>query len=338
MVLEANWIKDNSSRDVVDICQKLVSGESLTVPVVAESFNQQDGSWYRLALVYYEGDEVKSIVASNGSTIQIGKNLTSFVRRQDGAKNLDKYAAELRKKYPTGLIVLDARWGNDRGTKDVTDICQSAVSGDSLTVLVKGEAFGEPDNHENGFTTLTVTYMDSVGLKSRSAGYGATLQIGTRVTSFVGGGKGLQNMDKALADLRQAHPSGLLILDARWGKDRTAFVQDAVSGDSLTIPVRGETFSEPEGEWWEMQVLYYDGKEVKTAKTPYQGTLQIGPRITSFLQANGGLAVVDKVYPDLRSKYGDGLVIIGARFGTGGRWEDITGLLHKKIVSDNLSY
>ena len=112
--------------------------------------------------------------------------------------------------------MLDACWGKGEKTRDVTDFCQSMVSGDSLTIPVNPQAFGEPD-HWNSL--LRIVFSNGTGIKSEALEEGVTLQVGGKVTSFIRYSKGLRSVDVTSAELRKAHPTGLLILDAQWGKE-----------------------------------------------------------------------------------------------------------------------
>src|SRR5205814_8051587 len=127
-----------------------------------------------LRLTYNDGKANRTIERPEGTTLQIGPRLTAIVPHGGGLMNLEERLAELRKHYPTGLVVLDAEFGTGNRWTSVTDLIQSAVSGDSLTVPIGHEAFGDPAPGSAG-QKLKMTYADDAGFKSVTRDEGTTL-------------------------------------------------------------------------------------------------------------------------------------------------------------------
>ena len=338
LILDARWGGNAASKDVTDDCQRAVSGDSLTVPAVAEAFDQGwSGNCY-LRVTYFDGHDVKSTQTAENGTLQIGEKVTAFVRNQKGLTNVDHAVAELRKKYPSGLLVLDARWNRGNGWKDVTDDCQRLVSGNSLTIPVGTEAFGEG---WSGGSSLRMTYYDGDELKTNQVAENSTLQIGDRVTSFLRLHKGLVAVDQAVAELRQQYPTGLLVLDARWGrdgawKDVTDDCQRVVWGDSLTVPNVPAAFHESDGSQKQLLVTYFDGQSLKTTNAGENGSVQIGEKTTSFLRKDDGLISIQKAIESTPTPSPNTPVILNATYGTQNATVDVRNFLQSRLNNARL--
>jgi hypothetical protein len=328
VVLAARWGNERSWGDIRDLCQGLVLGDSLTVPVKAEAFGEKNGAGTRLEITYFDGKRVSREVVNDGATLQIGSQQTSVVRPGKTIESVKSVLEEIRKTQPTGIAVICATWGNDRWRKDETEVCRSVVSGDSLTVPVSGQAFGEKDDE---WTDLKILYQDGKELKSETIKHGATLQVGKKITSFLKLEGGLKNMDATVAEMRKSRPTGPLVLEAVWWRDNakkdvTDICQGAAWGDSLTIPLKKAAFGPGAYDWSHLRIMYVDGKEIKTAVLDENQVFQVGPRITSY-PSKDGLVYIEKQVGELRAKYGEGLIVLQAEYGVDNTWVDVRELL-----------
>ncbi len=282
LVLDARWGKDRSWQDETALCQGVVSGDSLTVPVAAETFNQADSSWTQLRVVYFDGKNLLRASAKDGETLQVGSQVTSFLRVGKGLENAQQTIAAMRASHPQGLLVLDARVGKDRDWKDVTDLCQGVVWGDSLTVPVQKEAFSGQGGGD--WTTLKVTYSDGKSVETASAQDGKTLQIGGAVTSFVRRGSekdGLISVEKEVAAHKEKAGDGLFLLDAQFGATRDwadvrAKLEAMVSGDRLSVKVGDQGWPDPApGQDKQVVVLYWDGSKTQSVTVKQNDRVEI---------------------------------------------------------------
>ena len=83
---------------------------------------------------------------------------------------------ELRKTHPTGLLVVEAKFGAQQQWKDVTSELQAVASDDSLTVPVSSKALG--DATPNVPKELVLTYAIGSALKTLKQSEGTTAKLG----------------------------------------------------------------------------------------------------------------------------------------------------------------
>ncbi len=343
VVLLARYGGDDRFKDVTDALQSVVSGDSLSAPVTSAALGDPGHSSLgrRLRVTYHDGKEIKEAVVEDSKTLQIGPRQTSFAGVEGGLVNLDQRLAVVRQKYPDGIVVLLGAFGS-KSKKDVTDLLQSMVYKDSLTAPVDPAVFGDPRNRDG---QLRVVYHDGKALKEVELPVGKTIQIGNRRTSVVGSQGELINVEQRVAELRKVHPEGLLILDAKFGHegrymDITDRVQDRVKGMTLSVQASTETFGDPRpgGGYKEIEVTYYDGEKVITTRTPNGSTLTIDNATVADVGPGGvPLASVEERVEAFRQAYGEGLLIIEARFGSENRDIDVREILQRGIVNDRQS-
>ncbi len=327
--------------DVTDMLQSVVSGDSLSAPVNTQAFGDPSpGSQQRLFVMYHDGKEIKEVTVDDGKTLQIGPKRTSMVAVGGGLVNLDQRIAELRKKYPEGLLVLQATYGAGR-RKDVTEALQAVAGKDSLTAPVSTQAFGDPQPGASGYR-LQVVYTDGKEVKDAEVEDGKTLQIGPTKLPVVARDGALVDLGQKLAKLRKDHPKDLLIVDARYGRSRfvdvTEKVQSAVWEDSLTIPVGNATLGDADSHECHLDVYYAIGDEIKFATEKDEAVLQIGKRVTTLaMRKKKGLLDVHERVDALRKKYPTGLIVLLAEYGEGNQWIDVTDALQAVTSGDSLT-
>jgi hypothetical protein len=343
VVLSARYGLEDKIKDVTDILQSVVSRDSLSAPVTSQALGDpgRTSTWKRLHVVYHDGKEIKEVDVDEFKTLQIGPRQTSFAGIDGGLVNLDQRLAALRQKYPQGILVLLAVY-DGKGKKDVTELLQSMVYKDSLTASVDGAAFGDPGNRD---CHLRVVYHDGKAMKEVELPSGKTIQVGNRRTSIVGPQGGLINLDQRIAELRKAHPDSLLIIDAKFGHngqymDITDRVQDRVKGMTVSVKASTEEFGDPRpgSVDKEIEVTYFDGEKVVTTQMPNGGTLTIDSTTVADVGPGGvPLTSVEERVEAFRQAYGDGLLIIEARYGSGNRGMDVREILQRGVVNDRQS-
>lgn len=345
LVLNAKYGEGAQWLDVTDMLRGAVSDDSLTVPVGEEAFGDpaRGRAGKRLKLIYAVANEIKSVEIPEHKTLQIGPRRTAIAAIKGGLISFDQKAAELRKAHPSGLLILDARYGAGKRWNDVTEKLQSLVVGDDLSVPVGAGAFDDPVSGHSG-KRLVATYLDGQKVVTVETPSGSTLRIGSSITSVVSVSGQLINLQERLQSLRKSRPDGLLILDAQYGagmhwKDVTDMLQAVVSGESLSVPVGTAALGDPApGQAGKrLKLVYAQASEIKSVEEYDGKTLQIGSQTTSVVNAAGQLTNLQERLESLRKVYGDGLIILDAQYGSGNRWGDIREAMQMAIADDVLS-
>jgi clan AA aspartic protease (TIGR02281 family) len=208
-----------------------------------------------LRLVYWDGSQIKQIRLADHATLDLAP-----------VKSLPQRLAEARVRHPEGLVIVEARWGGPEEWKDVTDVLQAAVAGDTLGFTIAPAAFGDAGSGIG--KQLSVWYFDGEQIVSiEMPGLGEI-----RVSAIPSKGELLKRVEA----FKKAAPGevandGLVVLDAWYGADgRWVDVRDAlqkrVGSDGLEATI-GEGWPDPAfGAEKQLRLVYWDGADLKTER------------------------------------------------------------------------
>ncbi len=235
---------------------------------------------------------------------------------------------------PPALEIVSARWGAGNRWTDVTSQVQKRVQGGALDMPVNPQQF-TVDPAPRVHKQLQITYKLNGQQKSVTFQGQTQAHIGTTVQDTA--------LAQKLAALRKDHPTGLLIVDAQYGTDGhwadvTGPLQSVVWHDSLTVKVADDAFGDvaPNRDK-ELRIATDDGKTgLKNQTVPAGQTLQIGDVEVPVLERDGKIINLAMRAEQLKTKLGDVLIVLDARFGEGNRWFDATDQLQRLVHGKGL--
>ncbi|HVX84586.1 MAG TPA: hypothetical protein VH253_07200 [Phycisphaerae bacterium] len=297
VIVKARWGLGNQWEDVTKIVQSKVQNDHLQMRVQGSDFPPIAGQQRKTLILSYTLDGVAKTAQFRGQTdASIGppdaltadpspaRGADHTITRDGKTIHLDQRLAELRKKYPTGLIVLDARFGADVRWKDVTDQLQQMVNGNGLAVFVGHETFGEVAG--GAIQELQIWYAVGNDIKYQKADEGKKWGFGDAIAELAQGpdaeaGQADQSPAPArgpragragpqargpragragnapaqqpasnIDDLRKTFGDGLIIVSARWSLasyhlDETETLQDAIVNNHLAFTANDDTLGNP---------------------------------------------------------------------------------------------
>jgi hypothetical protein len=337
VITKAVWrVKGKHDKDVTAIVAAMVQQDRLDMTVHVKDFSDhpKKDAHGTLSITYALDDQETTDQFRNGQAVWIA----AITRQQ--AQALDR-VAEMRKKHPRGLLIVDAQYGAGKNRKNVTGQLQALVWQDSLTVPVSVEAFGDPAPSQ-GNKTLIITYDDGTELKTDELPENSTLQIGKVKVPVLAKNGTLIDLRARYAEYSQRLHCSFVVLSARYGEgngwvDVTDMAQSAVSGDSMTLPVSAQAFGNPRpGGFSHLEISYSpDGKQFITRKS-FGPTLQVGPLMTAITPLTGGILNCRQRAKELRQQHQGGLLILYAIYGTGNGFVEVTDQLQKLATHNSL--
>jgi aspartyl protease family protein len=191
--------------------------------------------------------------------------------REDLQARLERELAELRKKHPTGLVIIEARWGVPGKWKDVAAILRAAVSGDMLDFKPTATALGDPA--PGAFKRLILSYHDGEQID--------TIEFGENYTLHICAVPSKEELQKRVdAWRRERGGNGLIILDAQWGADGRWLdlrdqLQRSIKNNVLKATV-GDGYADPaQGAPKELRLVYWDGAQIKSVRLKDRAELNL---------------------------------------------------------------
>ncbi len=294
VIVSARYGRPDHYKDVTEVLRTLTWEESLTIPVGPEAFGRgASRNDDKLEVTYSpEGTEVRTVSQQAGSTLQIGKTKVPVLAQDGGLVNLREVYARDSERLKSQLVIFSARFGVGDRRDEYKDLIQSAVTDNSLTLPVKFKTFNV---HPTGATfDLDICYStDGKKFITTKLDVDSTLQIGQLVTAFVPLEGGLVNCRTAAEELRTKQPTGLLILEARYGfgdytRDVTDKCRNLASGNSLNFTVSDELLGSFAASFPERALVltYYDGTQGVTVKQNLGGKMKVTSKPTDKPSGN----------------------------------------------------
>jgi hypothetical protein len=281
--------------------------------------------------------------------------------------DLRQALAELRNTQPTGLLVLQAIYGHPNSMIDVTDQVRKLAWGDSLTVPV--DALGNSAQGQHNAVTIVYATAGDDTIAQIDKPDGSVVQIGRQLTAIKSISGAIIAVQSKVVELRKTYPTGLLILDARFGAnakwaDVTAKVQGMVKGNNLSVPATTATFGDPIfGTVKQMMITGYDGqntfsitggenstltyaapdpdaaaKALAAAKADADAKTEAAARdeaAKAVAAKEEGVKLAQRVEM-LRRTNGDGLIIVTASYGADTRWSDVLPQVQAAVVDGSV--
>jgi clan AA aspartic protease (TIGR02281 family) len=271
---------------------------------------------------------------------------TGNASREDMRAHLQRLKTEGRKTHPTGLLILEARWGGMAKWRDVTPLLQSAVKGDTLEFPVSARVLGEPP--AGGRRELIVSQDDGEQPFTYIAYENEVLRVSVPPSN--------EELRKLVeATIPPARRGALAILYASYGagafwNDVRPLLQKAMNKDGLRLKV-GEGWQDPAPKMDKktLRLVYWDGAEIKQIRLAQHADLDLAPRGTggggaANAPAAAGAKPADppKSLPqrlaEARKRHPEGLVIAQALWGGQDEWKDVTDVLQAAVTCDTLGF
>ena len=266
--------------------------------------------------------------------------LTLTVRAEDSKgpssqADIETKLRELRKTHPTGLLIVEAHFGEGSHWVDVREKLQSMVKAGELSVHVDFTVFGDPS--PNQVKKLVTTYDDDGHVATVETAEQETLVLGRTgstgaVVDSSKGGMSDSDLKAALEKYRSEHGDGLIILEAQWGvgtrcADVREFLQNSVVGNDLNQTVGIGWPGDPAyGTVKDLTVSYWDGSQIQTWHGKDGATLAL----------HGLKSGIKSDLDKYRKEHGEGLIVLEARWGAGNTSADMREFLQGSVNDDSL--